>query len=698
MTRAVRLAVPFLALLLPAPAAAQYKHAQLPLDKLPQEHPYQRDLRDFLATLQEKDFTVAHKEFAIPAPAEPEEQFRLWLLALHPPKVEAAALPAAAFTLKAVEGAKGLALPAAPADSQMLAWLARWDHPHNPHHKSRAVKLRALVLAVTDLVMLDYLYEHDPQGADRADFLGGNLIWIGYTARHCRDVLPPKAAAALDAGLRKHVDRLVKWGPRGAMTDMDLFAPVGLWYVADAVGADDVRRQAETYAKRLFTEDRFFHPAGYFVDVGCFDTSYNGISLYFATWAALASDWPFARDAVARAHRLRAHLCLPDPDGQAFGPSHMSSRTSADPPRDQWNFPWRPHAAAMATDEALHLAPLPPADARKAAAGRLNTHFNGLLGKPRDAKPGPWMETHWSNFLNVPFEHYPKGYFERRVRLEQEKSPLLQPLYKRADRFVREFDKAFVIARADTFAAVVHTGPVREWPHGFGGGQLSAFWTPAAGTALLGRRRGMQGHVKDSLDEWRSWPVHAVSGLTAGGEFLTSAAVQQPKVRTAVGEKDAEVTVEGLLPAKDVKAAPAYRRRFRVGPDGVAVRTELECAAPVKFAELVETLPVFLHEAGQVKDANVRIEFRVGGTWEEAGGTPRAKVEAVRVGRLKGGTVVTFDRPRTVGLSPGNWTDGFQTQATCRTVLVDLLDGAGPKAVGAAVVEYTVAPADGKAP
>lgn len=699
MSRLARFALPCLVLFLSAfPAVAQYKQAQLPLEQLPQEHAYQRELRDFLALLTEQDLVVERKEFAITVPAEPEEQYRLWLLTLHPPRVDAATLPAAAFTLRAIETGKGLTLPATPAEAQLLAWLAHWDHPQNPYRGSRSLKLRALVLAIVDLVMLDYLYEHDPQGADRADFLGGNLIWIGYACKCGRDVLPAKARAALDVGLQKHVDRLSKWGPRGAMTDMDLFAPVGLWYVAEAVGTAEVKRQAEAYSKRLFTEPRFFHPAGYFVDVGCFDTSYNGISLYFATWAALASDWPFAREAVTRAYRLRAHLCLPDPDGTQFGPSHMSSRTSADPPRDQWNFAWRPYAAALATDEALHLAPLPSADALKGAATRLNAHFNDMIAKPRQPQPSPWKEMHWSNFLNFPHEHYQNGHYTRRLRLEKESSPLLQPLYKRADRFVREFDRAFVIARYDDYAAVIHTGPVGDWPHGFGGGQLSAYWTPTAGTTLLGRRRGMQGPVKDSLEEWRSWPTHTLAGVTTDGEFLASTMIKEPKIQSKVGEQDAEVLVEGPLPAKDPKAAPLYQRRFLVKPRGLTVRTTLQAATPIKFTELRETLPVFLHEAGQVKEAKVKIEFQVDGRWQAAGETAQAKVQAIRVERHQGGMLITFDRPRTVALSPGNWTDGFQTQATCRTILVDLLDGPGPKAIDAASVEYTLTPLEKKSP
>ena len=40
--------------------------------------------------------------------------------------------------------------------------------------------------------------------------------------------------ATYEDGLRKLIARLGNWGPRGSMTDMDLFAPVGLAYAAKA--------------------------------------------------------------------------------------------------------------------------------------------------------------------------------------------------------------------------------------------------------------------------------------------------------------------------------------------------------------------------------------------------------------------------------------------------------------------------------
>src|SRR6185436_19593587 len=112
---------------------------------------------------------------------------------------------------------------------------AAWNYPGNPYFNSRPLRLRAFMLAASDMMMLDYLYDHDPRCADRSDYLGGNLIWIGFTYRTAKDLLPPAVQSAFETGLKRHVKRLEKWGPKGHMTDMDLFASVGLTFIRQTV-------------------------------------------------------------------------------------------------------------------------------------------------------------------------------------------------------------------------------------------------------------------------------------------------------------------------------------------------------------------------------------------------------------------------------------------------------------------------------
>lgn len=684
--------------------AAGYEQVGLPLKQLPQDHAYQQELRAFLGTLSEKDFAVERQPFTVAPTNDLDQLFRLWLLTLNLPSLSAVTLPAGAFTLATLESQQGILLPTAPLNSQALAWLANWDYPGNPYHGTRALKLRALVLAAVDLMMLDALYEHNPQGAARSDYLGGNLIWIGYTYGIVKDALPAKALAAFEAGIKKQVLRLKQWGPTGAMTDMDLFAPVGLGYIAKASSDPEIKQVAQDYARKLFTAERYFHPAGYFVDGGCFDTSYNGISLYFATWAALLSDWPFAREAVNKAFRLRAHLSFPDPDGVFHGPSQMSSRTSADPPNDQWNFPQRPYAAAMATEEALYLAPLPTPEKIKAVDSFIIQQLNQQLASAAPAGGQLWKEGHWSSFLNFAYEHYRSGAYARMLALTN--LPLSKPLYQRKANFIREFARTFVIAQFDNYALAIHTGPVGRpvghngLPYGYGGGELSIFWTPATGTVIAGRRRGVQGAPPrfDSYAEWRGWPIHAVTGLTADDELVSSSRIEQPTVAIATGTTGAEVRVAGLMPKYNHSrnaVSPSglfYERQFSLDAAGLRVTTSLKAQSAERMVELYETIPVFLENGQRQAQRKVTvIEFRRAGEWLPATNEYVGKVDAVRLKRFDGEALISFSQPRNVKLSPADWSDGFQTSAACRTVLVDLLEGEGkPVLVESALVSYLI--------
>lgn len=683
----------------PAPWTPPVTTAPAPM--IPQDHDYQRVLAKYLTLLTEADFAVDVMPIKDVPITDPDEQYRLWVLGQHPINVTAARLPAAGFTLAAIETAGGVMLPAPASESHLLCFLATWDHPGNPYRDSKSLKLRAFVLSAVDVMMTDRMYEDDPKGwPARSDFLGGNMIWWAKTYATVKDVLPDDVRRAFETGLRKHALRLKEWGPTGAMTDMDLFAPVGLCYLATAMNDPEITKLAEEYSRVLFTDEHYFNKAGYFVDNGCFDTSYNGISLYFGAQAALMSGWKFADEAIDQAFKLRAHLSFPDPDagGGFSGPSAMASRCSGDPPHDQWQFQPKQIGGGMVTDHALYLSPLPDAATLAATPDRVAANYTAQLAKPRESKPALWQETHWSGGPNWAWEFYPKGEYARRLKLQEADSPLMKPLYQRGEKFVRQFGDAFLVARFDGFATAIHTGPIglidKRWhrPYGHGGGQLCAFWSPAGGATLLTRRRGIQGHTWDQWEEWRIWPIHAVSGLLATGEFATSSRIIKPQTEYHVREKDAEVIVRGaiqrVVPDERLvePTAVKYERKFVVNGEGVTVTTSLKADTAVSFTELYETIPIFLRETDS--QTPTTIEFLVGDTWAEAT-TDIHDIKAVRAKRFNGAMVVTFTEPQRAKLSPAVWKDGFQTQAECRTVLVDLLARDGHQ-LKSATITYTI--------
>ena len=110
------------------------------------------------------------------------------------------------------------------------------------------------------------------------------------------------------------------------------------------------------------------------------------------------------------------------------------------------------------------------------------------------------------------------------------------------------------------------------------------------------------------------------------------------------------------------------------------------------FAELVETLPVFLREAARQPAATpTSIEFRRGGEWQQAGVDWTDKATAVRLTRFGGAVIIEFDRERRVKLSPAEWNDTYLSKAACRNVLVDLLErNDQPGVVTHASVRYRI--------
>ena len=699
-------------------------------NRLPQDHDYQRALRAYLASLTEADLAVEIKPFsAPPANTSLDGLCRLWVLSQHVPQFGGIAADPAQFMLSAIESEKSVMRP--PADPICLAWLAAWDDAMNPYRGSPAVKRRALAVAIVDMIMTDGLNERSPgkdwvpyglltgvrEGrASHSDCLGGTLIWIGYTYLKCRDVLPPDARAAFDTGLIKLVRRVNDWGPTALMTDMDMFSGVSLDYSAKAVGSQELSKIAEAYTRNLFTNPRFFSAAGYWVDIQGYDASYNGISFYFSNWSALSTKWDFARAAVEKAYRLKAHMSLPEPDGTLVGPTHFSPRTSNDSAHDQWGYPHRNTAGALITDEAMYLVDVPNDEKLREVPAKLVTSLSEMAASGAKKPATPWSESHWNGAFNYGFEHYPTGFYERRRKLEKERPEMLVPPFARKERFVRDFAGDFVVANFDDFGVIVHTGPVgvaeedwptrakwmpREKPYGFSGGSLSAFWMPKDGAILLGRRGGAQGSTFDKYEEWRLWPFHAVTGQTAAGKVFTSGRILRPALKTELGKDSASIDARGVIPRTYAGQGDAlvgdiqYQRRFEVDAKGVRIETRVSADGKDAIAELCETIPVYI-AAQPPKEVmgDVVIEFRTGGTagaWTAGGVEYQEKVDAVKVKRKDGTILITFDTTQRIKLSPKVWSDQYQSRATCRTLLIDLMGGAA-SGFKEASVKYTITP------
>lgn len=687
------------------------------LTKLPQAHDYQRTLRRFMATLREEDFEhgVSELPTAKAAVDDPEYLYRHYVYTLMsqplvgtkrgPPAINA---PPRLFLLSSIETEGGVLQP--PVWPETLASFVRWSYPGNPFHDNRALKLRAFVTAAVMMIMLDDFLESDPE-LGRGDRFSYQLVYFGLPYRTFKDVLPPDVQRAYEEGLKKLGERVLAWGIRGEELHNDITAPFGLLCAAKAIDDAKFSQAVEDYARRLYTEPRYFSPAGYWPYRGGPDISFNGHANYFAVTTALAANWPFVNEALGRVYRLRGHLILPEPDGTFSGPSHFNSRLSGPASSDQWAWGGaRDVAAAMVTDEAAHLVKLPGDDVlRDAPAQRARLFAANIAENPRDAAnerfltndeitSHTWKWRLWQTFnfpasVNAGYEFYPPGTYSHRQTLEKMNSPLLKSPFERGETFVREFGREFVVSRQPAFAAILHTGPIggqdpgdkmRQFlgPMGLSGGQLSAFWTPGTGSILLGQRGGMANDKSfDLAEEWRTWPNHSVSGQTASGVFFTSARIQKPATFIDIAGNTAAVRVSGVIPAsivgqeKSISGKYEYARSFKIDGQGVSVETSVSGDGAEPIAELYETLPVYLRDSQHQPNAKPTvIEFKVDDKWSAATENFVSQVEAVRLSRFTGAVLITFDAPRRAKLSPTDWADSYLSRGTARNVLIDLLE------------------------
>lgn len=716
---AALLAFAIVALSLAGPTFA----ADAPLrTRLPDEKPYQQALRAHLATLTEKDFThgVTEPVKAV-TPANADDAYRLWLLTLDLPRVgvimhgarlaPGATLPPSQFILANIEDpVRGIIQPAIWPEP--LTWLANWNYPGNPYFGSRALKLRAFVAASVDMLMFDDLHLHSAAPMhNRADWFAPHLLMYAYVFNATHEVLASEAAAAYRECLKGMMKRVAAWGPRHDENYLDTISVLAMRLAATAVGDADSMKLAETYARSYFNDPDCFNPAGYFPEQGCLDAGFNGLSLYYATWLALAAlDWDFAQEAAKKAWHIRACLIFPEPDGKLTGPSHFNSRTGSDAAIDQWDFAFRVVAASYLTPEAMAQARFPDEEQLKAApskvAGAVESQVHNYPGDKNLQREtsGPWRWMLYPNspqfpMTNVAFDFYPKGFYARRAKLAAENAPALKFPFARDGDFTETFGSALLAAKRPTYGVIIHTGPVSEFkgeghveftgPYGLSGGSLSGFWTRETGPVILGRRAGMQFPNNptpnfDLPEKWRSWPVNAVAGSTSAGKLFTSARIQQPKAAFE-GEK---VTVSGTIPPGAIGSDKAltgkidFTRRFTVRSSHLEVETTLTGDGADSIAELYEVIPVYHRNAmGQPETVRTTIEFKAGGKWSPATEQFTEGVEAIRLSRFTGSVLITFDKPRRVKLAP-EWVDGFMSRATCRNVLIDLLEsGDTPAAV-----------------
>jgi len=683
------------------------------LGNLPQDHQYQIDLRNYMGTLTQSDFTLTLQEMTYNPSylADVDDVHSMWLLFENagqnlPDQKGLRVLPQR-FTLGSIEQGGNVYMGRGYFDPSHTAWWAQWDYAGNPYYNSTAVKNRAFVNAAVDMMMQDA--DNEAGNNNRSDYIGGNLIWYAYTYGAVKDALPANVKTAYETGLRKFFTRIENLGPTGIFGDMDSFAIVGMNYAADAIGDPDLKTRAQTYAQRVF--DRHFKQAGYMGHGDGFDPSYQGIDFNFLAWAARFANDPAITEVVDKCSRLKAYMTLPDADGVNFwGPTHFATATAADSANDQWVAYQRDAAIAMDSDDAKYLI----WTGRRGRSGPLATeaqmrsYINSYIYRfntSTDSATAPaWSHNHWVSNKGLKYgaDYYKPGFYSELQQLEQQDSPLTKSPFQRDGNFIENFDDTFLSAKLGDYGAIIHTGRLSNWGDavdhlsGFSGGSLSAFWTKDAGPVILGRTAGYQGPTPDGWHNWRLWPVNAISGINVEGRPFSSARQRFPQSSYSVTADGAVVEAWGAL--KDTYAAPLgalggsadYHRRFTLTEQGLTIRSTITSSESTMVSELYETIPVFLSDGVQ-PSVPVSISFMQDGEWIAASADYTHNAEAARIERFSGEVYIVFERLEDVKLSPSVWYQAYQSSSYARNIMIDLLRSDGePIRLPNTYVEYLI--------
>lgn len=691
--------------------------------QLPQNHPYQKILQKYMGTLQKKDFDVPLSRLTVKPSYfnSVDDVYKLWLFMGYQQAdmmdTRGLRTDASNFTLGSIKAGGRVNMTVGKKqfiDAIATSFYAAWDYPGNPHYGSRALKLRAFVAVAVDMMMQDQ--EHERGKNNRSDFLGMQLIRWAYAYGVAKDVLPSNVRDAFEKGLIKMVGRLEEWGPNGTHADIDMASMVGLLYAAKFVDSQNLTERAHRYIDRLLEEH--FSNAGYIDHGGAYDPGYNGISSFFINWAAQFSDYPPLIETLQKMSTLKAYMTLPDPDGNRFSPFHSNPSSGSDAPHDLWDPYYRDVGIASYSEDATYLAfngGHETMDSKSSMLARINKSLfyflddskksRGAFATPSNAKPGRWKHNHWveTNSLNATALYYKDGLYDRLRSLKN--TELTEPPFARSEDFTESLADKFLSVKRPTYGTIIFNDRLSWWTNkgqtkelnGFGGGNISAFWTPETGSVLLGGSRGTHDTGLD-LNEWREWPVHALSGETTNGRAFSSGLQRYPEASYELDRTPGKVSITGDLadiysdPQNGLQGKANYKREFQVKENGLQVTTSVQADGSNRVKELYEILPVYRRNAYRQKRATpTTIEFKVNGRWQQAD-TNLREISSIRLSRFGGQVYIDFKDPVRAKLSPADFYRNPKKKSNmqARNIMIDMLGSGGTSKLTNASLSYFI--------
>lgn len=574
-------------------------------------------------------------------------------------------------------------LPSHPTTANFLALAYSLNEPWNPYFGDKAIARRAAAISLVDLVAQaenifyysspDSTKEGQKYGFAHPGQMGFTMTFSAFTLLKVKDVLPPEVVKAWAAGLlwlAEGTDTVKPMGPQ----NMRLSLPVALYYCYLATGEVRFKELSEEWQDKVIYSSAF-SPAGHFWEgTGRGpDGSYNGIALHRLAELYSISKDPKILELLRKAYRLKSYLTLVEPDGKLLGATHFNDRDPGSFANDQ--FVGREIQFALDVPEALPFLKnqrgvwpevVDPVrtkkmieDAHKKPSDRIMpAHGWGLAKRYHDAPH------QWGMSATLPYFLYQQDTAALMAACaEDHRMPILVK-----ENFTENFNNEFLVVRRPGYHISLYAGRITATDkgetnlagmfdgkagnfHGFGGGGISSFWTPSAGTLLIGRHSACEGYERGQFKTrfapgWQDWTNNHIIGKTLDDKILTSARVAQPTLQQ---EKHGDIDtfiISGTMPNNLPKQGPicdadvSYERRFDLMPSHVEVTLTLTTDKAIGFKALYETLPMLLaHDTRVVlldmKDVVIPAE-----------GVEQVKgVKEMQVLRSDGGVRIIFEKP-----------------------------------------------------
>ena len=571
-------------------------------------------------------------------------------------------------------------LPAYPTTPCHLAWAYTWDRPWNPYHGDKHVARRAAIIAIADLLMQrESVYYYNSGETERSQsrsdvhpgIEGFSLTFNAFTASRVIDALPADVRAAWREGLVWYARRIAGARPFGP-ENMQLAVPVAFHYAYLATDDPYMRELSQRWMDMLLREH--YDEAGYIRDGGSPDASYNGISIHrLAEYYSITGSERML-EVLTQINTLKRHTTLPEPNPEAAGrnawlsPSHFNFRSQDGFANDQYGG----REVQFAVDVPNAAPFLRRHWQRDLTLDTLRQWVKRADSQPFKRYRGPFRwggRVHnWGKVLTLPYLLY----HQDEDKLAALVKSGAQLAVRDEQRYTRELGGEFFVVRRPTYAAIVYAGPAKRgdngltnygnmldreggYLNGFAGGGLSAFWTPEAGSLLLGRMTAFEAYERKTktlpnddylIPGWRDWLNNHIIGQTRDGKILTSARTPAPE--PTFDPEQATLAITGVMPnelpkqGRITEANVRYQRDYRFEDDRVEVHVSVTSDQSLTLRSLYETLPVRVAD-----DTTLSLRLDDGRT-VALGDQPVEDVRAIVLRRSTGGAEVRLSEPRTV--------------------------------------------------